>query len=92
MEFSKKLLIFSWIITIIITLLSVLLSVNALPMDAMVVVLPLTWAETGTATAFYFWKSKNENRAKYAQKFLRDVGKEWDADTAIRISEIVLKD
>lgn len=92
MEFSKKLLYFSWSVTIALTVLSICFSVKSLPMDALYSIVPLSWAETGTATGFYFWKAKNENRAKYAQRFLREISKEWGTDTAIRIAEIVLKD
>lgn len=92
MEFSKKLLYFSWGVTIVLTVLSIWFSVILLPMDALTVIVPLSWAETGTATGYYFWKAKNENRAKYAQKFLKECAKEWGTETAVRISEIVLKD
>lgn len=92
MGFSKKLLFFSWAVTLVLTMLSIYFSLKSLPLDAIYTLAPLSWAETGTATAFYFWKAKNENRAKYAQKFLKDISKEWGTETAIRISEIVLKD
>lgn len=92
MEFSKKMLFFSWTVTLALTVLLIDFSLNELPLDALYVIAPLSWAETGTATGFYFWKAKNENRAKYAQKFLKEVSQEWGTETAIRISEIVLKD
>lgn len=92
MEFSKKLLYFSWAITIVLTTLSIVFSVKQLPLDALIVVTPLSWAETGTATAFYYWKSKNENRAKYGQMFMRELGEKWGPEIATRIAEIVLKD
>ena len=44
-------------------------------MEAMYTCVPLAWAETATATGYYFWKAKNENRAKYAQKFLKGMQK-----------------
>ena len=92
MEFSKKLLIFSWSMTIVLTALSIYLSLKVLPMDAMYTCVPLAWAETATATGYYFWKSKNENRAKYAQKFLKSFATEYGSETAVRMAEIVLKD
>ena len=92
MEFSKKLLFFSWAITLLLTVDTILMSLQSLPLDAMIVITPLAWTETGVATGYYYWKSKNENRAKYAQKFLREIAKEWGADTAVRMAEIVLKD
>lgn len=92
LEFSKKLLFFSWLITLIVTVLAIWFSVECLPMDALSIIAPLSWAETGTATGYYFWKAKNENRAKYAQRFLKNLAKEYGEETAIRMAEIVLKD
>ena len=92
MEFSKKLLICSATVTAILTTLTIWMSQTGRPLDAMLVITPLSWTETGAATGFYFWKAKNENRAKYAQQFLREITEGWDAETAIRIAEIVLKD
>ena len=92
MEFSKKLLLCSAAVTLILTAMTIWMSQIGCPLDAMLVITPLSWTETGAATGFYFWKAKNENRAKYAQQFLREITKDWDAETAIRIAEIVLKD
>ncbi len=46
----------------------------------------------GTWGGFYLWKSKNENRAKYAQRFLTRFAGQYGADVALRAAEIVLKD
>ena len=92
MEFSKKLLYFSWAVTLILTVMLIWFSVKTLPLDALIVVTPLSWTETGTATAFYYWKSKNENRTKYGQMFLKEFAEKWGSDVAIRMAEIVLKD
>ena len=92
MEFSKKLLIFSWTVTLTLTGLTIWMSLSGIPVDAMTVITPLAWAESTTQTGFYHWKAKNENRAKYAQRFLRDIAKEWGPETALRMAEIVLKD
>ena len=92
MEFSKKLLIYSAMATFVLSILTIYFSVKQLPLDGLNIVTPLSWAETGAATGFYYWKSKNDNRAKYAQRFIREFANEWGADTAVRIAEIVLKD
>ena len=92
MEFSKKLLIFSWAVAIVLTVTTVIFSLVGLSLDGVIVVTPLSWVEVGAATGFYYWKAKNENRAKYAQAFLKKFTKKWDAETAIRMAEIVLKD
>lgn len=91
-EFSKKMLVFSWIVTIILTVLTIVFSLKGLPTDAMYVITPLAWAETATATGYYFWKAKNENRAKYAQQFLERLADKWGTEAALRVAEIVLKD
>lgn len=55
----------------------------------------ITIAWIGLLTAawgLYAWKSKNENRAKYAQKFVLDFADKYGIDAAIRIAEVVLKD
>lgn len=92
MEFSKKLLLFSWAVTLILTAITIGMSLRSLPTDAMSIITPLAWAETATSTGYYFWKAKNENRAKYAQKFLREISREWGTEAALRVAEIVLKD
>lgn len=92
MEFSKKLLIFSWSVTLILTAATVWASLKSLPLDGLIVVTPLSWAETGTATGFYFWKARTENRAKKGQAFLKEFAERWGADVALRMAEIVLKD
>ena len=92
MEFSKKLLYFSWTITLILTGLLVYGSLVSLPLDGLLTVTSLAWAETGVSTGYYYWKAKNENRAKYAQVFLKHVANEWGVDTAVRMAEIVLQD
>ena len=91
MELSKKLLFFSWGVTLILTILLLGFSIAQLPLDGLIVVTPLSWTETGVATGYYYWKSKNENRAKYGQAFLKAFAKEWGPDVALRMAEIVLK-
>jgi hypothetical protein len=92
MEFSKKLLYFSWAITVCLTTLLIWFSVKYLPTDGLTEAVRLAWVETGTATAFYYWKAKNENRAKHGQAFLNNFAEKWGSDVAVRMAEIVLKD
>ena len=92
MEFSKKLLIFSWSISIVLTLCLIMFPIYQLPIDGLIVVTPLSWTETGVATGYYYWKSKNENRAKHGQTFLNEFAEKWGPEIAVRMAEIVLKD
>lgn len=61
-------------------------------------VTPLYWvistlaAEISVYSAFYLWKSKNENRSKYAQLYVNDIADKYGIDIAIRIAEVVLKE
>lgn len=88
MPFSKKILILSY--TILIVLLGLFFVVEDKSSWAVVICAWIT--ECGTVTAFYLWKSKNENRAKYAQRFLVKFADKYGADVALRLAEIVLKD
>lgn len=92
MEFSKKLLIVSASITLFLSVMLLWFSIKQYPLDGLIVIVPMSWAETGTATAFYYWKSKNENRAKYGHIFMEKFAEKWGPEVAARIAEIVLKD
>lgn len=88
MPFSKRILILSY--TILIVLLGLFFVVE--DKSSWVVVICAWITECGAVTAFYLWKSKNENRAKYAQRFLVKFADKYGADVALRLAEIVLKD
>lgn len=88
MPFSKKILILSY--TILIVLLGLFFVVE--DKSSWVVVICAWITECGAVAAFYLWKSKNENRAKYAQRFLVKFADKYGADVALRLAEIVLKD
>ena len=92
MEFSKKLLYFSWTITLILTILMLWFSIKQWSLEGLIIVTPLAWTETGVSTGYYYWKSKNENRAKYGQTFLKEFADKWGPETALRMAEIVLKE
>ena len=85
METSKKLLIGSAAESVACIILNVLgvLSVE------------VTLAVIGFATVigmFYLWKAKNENRSKYAIKYIKSLPETYTAEEKARFLEIVLKD
>ena len=88
MEWSKKILVFSYFV------LAVLIFVFLAESDksSAAAVLCAWIAECGAATGFYFWKAKNENRSKYAMKFVRELADRYGLDGAARILEIVLRE
>ena len=92
MEFSKKLLIFQYIASSILIIASIIGTITDHDVTAIAVLAGSSIIADGTVTGFYLWKSKNENRAKYAQRFVKLFAKEYGIDAAIRIAEVVLKD
>lgn len=88
MEFSKRLLAVSY--GLLVALLALFFAVEDKSAWTMIICAWIT--ECGAVTAFYLWKSKNENRAKYAQQFLKQFADKYGADVALRAAEIVLKD
>lgn len=74
------------------TVLSIIIPACGICADGLLVALPLSWTEVGVASGFYFWKSKNDNRHKYAMRYVSKIANEYGIDAAIRIAEVVLKD
>ena len=92
MEFSKKITVVSWSVAILLTLLAVIFPTMGVSIEGIVAALPYSWGEVAVANGFYLWKAKNENRSKYALRYMDKLAKEYDTETALRIAEIVLKD
>jgi len=92
MEFSKKITLLSWAVALILTLFAVIFPLCNLSIEGIFVALPLSWAEVTAVNSFYLWKAKNENRSKYAMRYIDKIAKKHDIETAIRVSEVVLKD
>ena len=92
MEFSKKLVIFLFFLALTLTVFTILFPAVGIPADGLYIVTPLAWTPFDVAAGFYYWKSKNENRSKYTQKFVRQMAEKYGIDAALRAAEIVLKD
>ena len=92
MEFSKKLVIITLFLAVLLTVLAIWFPAVGIPADGLYIVTPLAWAAFDVALGFYFWKSKNENRSKYTQKFVKQMAEKYGIDAALRAAEIVLRD
>lgn len=92
METSKKLLLLTATLAVGTTALGIILACFGLAVDMMLVLVPISWSPFDLAIGFYFWKAKNENRAKYQQKFITKWAKEYGVESALRAAETVLKD
>ena len=85
MEFSKKWLLGSGIASAIL----VILCAFGLPLVEITLAII---AETTASSGFYLWKAKNENRSKYAIKYIERLPETYTAEEKARFLEIVLKD
>ena len=85
MEFSKKWLICSALVSL------ALIIACAAGADLTEITLAVL-AETTASSGFYLWKAKNENRAKYAQRFISEIADKYGIESAALIAETVLKD
>ncbi len=92
MEFSKKLAVLSWAVALVLTTLSVVLPIMGYSIEGICTALPYSWGEVTVMQGFYLWKAKNENRRKYAQLFVKEIGDKYGFDSAMRMAEAVLKD
>lgn len=91
-ETTKILLMLSWAVTLIFSALAALFPVFGISAEGVGVIAPLAWAEVTALNGFYVWKAKNENRAKYAQRFLSEIADKYGIESAVLIAETVLKD
>ena len=68
MEFSKKIFIFVSFVTISVTVFSMVLMWKFGDLSAMSYLIPSVFAEFATATGFYYWKARTENKIKLIKK------------------------
>lgn len=92
METSKKMLWLTGGLAVAASGIGLILGCLGLAVDVVVVLVPLAWVDFGVCIGYYCWKAKNENRAKYAQRFISKFAEAYGVDAALRAAEIVLKD
>lgn len=92
MEFSKKALLFQYAISILLIAVTIIGTFTDHDVTAIAVMAGSSILVDGWDTKHYFWKARNENRAKYAQKFVRSFANKYGFEAAIRIAEVVLKE
>lgn len=63
-EFSKKIIVFMTVFTVIITLFSLALMWKTGDASPLAYLIPSVFAEYATATGFYYWKARCENKIK----------------------------
>lgn len=92
MECSKKILVASWALALVLTAIVVLGTFFNFDTENIYLLAALAFAELTAAHGFYYWKAKNENRAKGTQKLVKDLAEQYGIDSVARIAEIIFKD
>lgn len=92
MEFSKKTLIVEYVISFFLIVVTVIGTFKDHDVTAIAALAGVSVLVTGSSTAFYFWKARTENRAKYAQRFVVKFADKYGVDAAIRLAETVLRE
>ena len=92
METSKKILAGSWAVFLTLLALCIILKFKGEDISDFVTLTLGSLGEVTAAHGFYYWKAKNENRAKGAQKLVKQLAAEYGIDAAARFAEIVFKD
>lgn len=91
-EFSKRIIYGSWAAAITLTLIAVVGTFVDKDITNLTTLACLAWAELTAAHSFYYWKAKNENRAKGVQTVVERMAEQHGVDGAARIAEIIYKE
>ena len=91
-ETSKLILLVDITIAVAVTVSVILGERSGFDMTSSALVAGLWDAQLAVAVGFYYWKSKNENRAKYAQQLVKELADKYGMDSVARIAEIILRD
>ena len=90
---SKRILRWSWTAAIILTTVAVVAFFKTeKDISPLVTMASLAWGALTAAQGFYYWKAKNENRAKGAQKLVRELADKYGIENAARFAELIFKD
>lgn len=69
MEFSKKIIIFISVFSVIVAVFSIVLMWRTGDLSALAYLIPSVFTELTAATGFYYWKARTENKIKLLKKY-----------------------
>lgn len=92
MEFSKKTLIFKYFVSFVLVVTTIVGTLMGYDVTALAALAGGSILIDGYDTKHYFWKARNENRAKYAQKFVLKFADKYGIEAALRLAETVLRE
>ena len=91
-ETSKLILYWSWAVTIILSALVAYGTFAGYEVSNLAIIAGCSWTEVAAAHGFYYWKAKNENRAKGTQQLVKDLAQNHGIDAAARLAELIYRD
>ena len=90
---SKKLVVVSWSATILLTALTVVGAFfTERDMTPLLTITGLSWGETATATGFYYWKARAENRLKLTKSMIEDWAEKYGIDSVVSLVGIIFNE
>lgn len=89
---SKRIFRTILVVSLLLTVVCVIVALRLGDLTDLVRLAELWVGASAIYSAFYLWKAKNENRSKYAQRWVNALAKQYGIDAAARFAEIVLKD
>lgn len=92
---SKKIVVASYVSTILLTItlvLGVFLAPPETNLSPLEVVTGLAWGESGLATGFYYWKARTENKIKLTKVMVDDWAEKYGIDAVTNLASIVLSE
>ena len=92
MTTSKLIILFSWISALVLTIVVIIGSFLGINTSDIATITSLAWGELTAAHAFYYWKSKNENRSKHAMKLIKQFASEYGIDSVTNLASVILQE
>lgn len=90
---SKKVLVTSWITTILLTLTCLLaFFLTAKDTTPLATVAGLSWGVTAAVTAVYSWKAKAENKIKLTNVMVKELADKYGIEAVVSLLGISLSD
>ena len=92
MEFSKRILIASWIVTLVLTSITVLLSFLQIDATEVGMLAALSWGEVTAVQAGYLWKAKHENKIKLTKSMVKAWADEYGFESVSALAQALITD
>ena len=89
---SKLLLWADFFVAIALTAFVVHGAYTGVDMSYVAAIAGLWDAQLAVVVGAYFWKAKNENRSKHAQRLVKELAEEYGIENVINLAQVILKD